>query len=377
MPRRCAVIGAGAWGLPAAAELARRGRHVTLVDRWGAATVWGSSPGATRIWRLAHPDRLRVRLGQRAVEAWQRREARSGVECIRRTGLLWRDTDYDDVAAALTAEGVDPGDVGRWYPGMRASSNAAVWQPDAGIVLAAQSMGACEADFLASGGVTRYGTRVVGIEVRATDLVLQCDDGNDVVADQVVVAAGPWAQELLASLDIDLPLLAVLHQVSYVGGTAEERLPCVIDGELDGDDTWLFGLPTPGRGLKIGLEILPRILDPAADDRDREPVPALETLVADRISRQLPGIDPKVTGSEVCTYAMSPDSRFVIDTACDGRVVLACGDSGEGFKFSALMGEVVADLADGQPPPADIASFSLARFDGRPPVPVQPRLLGH
>jgi sarcosine oxidase len=45
-------------------------------------------------------------------------------------------------------------------------------------------------------------------------------------------------------------------------------------------------------------------------------------------------------------------------------VVLAAGDSGEGFKFSALMGLVLADLAEGLPVDPDIAPFGLARFAG-------------
>jgi glycine/D-amino acid oxidase-like deaminating enzyme len=42
--------------------------------------------------------------------------------------------------------------------------------------------------------------------------------------------------------------------------------------------------------------------------------------------------------------------------------VLACGDSGTGFKFSALMGELLADLAEGAGPDPDVAAFSIARF---------------
>ena len=41
---------------------------------------------------------------------------------------------------------------------------------------------------------------------------------------------------------------------------------------------------------------------------------------------------------------------------------MAAGDSGEGFKYSALMGPVLADLAEGIPPDDDVASFGLARF---------------
>ena len=53
----------------------------------------------------------------------------------------------------------------------------------------------------------------------------------------------------------------------------------------------------------------------------------------------------------------------MIDTL-PGGVVIACGDSGEGFKFSALMGLLLADLAEGRAPDAEVASFSLARFAG-------------
>ena len=66
--------------------------------------------------------------------------------------------------------------------------------------------------------------------------------------------------------------------------------------------------------------------------------------------------------SQVCSWTDSPDGRFVLDRLLDGRVVLACGDSGEGFKFSALMGELLADLAEGVPPDPDVASFGLGRF---------------
>ena len=58
---------------------------------------------------------------------------------------------------------------------------------------------------------------------------------------------------------------------------------------------------------------------------------------------------------------MSPDGRFIVDTL-PGGIVLACGDSGEGFKFSALMGLVLADLAEGGEPDDDVATFGLARF---------------
>ena len=69
---RIVVVGAGAWGLPAAAELAHRGHDVTLVDRHGVGNLLSSSAGPTRLWRLSHPDTVRVRLAQRSVAAMDR-----------------------------------------------------------------------------------------------------------------------------------------------------------------------------------------------------------------------------------------------------------------------------------------------------------------
>ena len=95
---RCIVVGAGAWGLPAAAELARRGHQVTLLDRFGPANDLSSSTGPTRIWRLTHPDGVRVRLALRSVEAMERLERLTGTTVHLRRGLLWRDGDGDGLA---------------------------------------------------------------------------------------------------------------------------------------------------------------------------------------------------------------------------------------------------------------------------------------
>src|SRR5689334_12403132 len=144
---RCIVVGAGAWGLPAAAELAGRGHEVVLIDWHGIANPLSSSPGPTRLWRLSHPDAVRVRLARRSVEAMERLSARAGRPVFLRRGLLWRDDapDLIEVADALAGEDVphelvDAADVGRWFPGFMPNGRDAIWQADAGPVLAADSM---------------------------------------------------------------------------------------------------------------------------------------------------------------------------------------------------------------------------------------------
>lgn len=370
---RCVVVGAGAWGLPTATELARRGHTVVLADRFGIANPWSSSPGPTRLWRLTHPDRVRVRLARRSVEAMERLAADSGRQVFLRRGLLWRDDteQLSPVVDALEQEAVPhdvvpAAEVAAFFPGLRPDGRAAVWQQQAGPVLAAASMAAQAALFEAAGGVTEVGAEVSEVQVRSDGVRLSRTDGTTLDADCVVLAPGPGAGRLLRFLGVEVTLTPQLQQVVHVDGPAAGDMPCLYDGP-NGSQPDMYAMPTPGLGYKLGLDQPLREL--AEGDVDRTPDPALTELVAQRVRRDLTALDPTVVDAQVCSWTNSPDGRFIVD-ALPGGVVLACGDSGEGFKFSALMGLVLADLAEGRPADPDIASFGLARLLGRhvPPV---------
>lgn len=375
---RVVVLGAGAWGLPAAAELARRGHDVVLLDRHGPAHQLGSSSGPTRLWRLTHPDVLRVRLAQRSVEAWHRLEAASGITAILRRGLLWRDdATTGRVVEALTAEGVphtvvDPGDVAGVFPGLRPDGRVGIWQEDAGPVLAGAALDAQAALFAMARGRLVIGPVVREIDTTGADVVLRCEDQREYRADVAVLAPGAGAGALLAALGHPVAMSPVLEQVCHVGqAPATDVMPCLYDGPI-GDEPGMYAMPTPGRGYKLGID---RALRPwREDDLDRVPDPAVSGEISHRVTRNFVDLDPSVLDAHVCTWTSSPDGRFVIDRVAEGRVVVAAGDSGEGFKFSALMGLLLADLAEGGPVDPDVASFGLSRFTpGHEP---RPHVLG-
>jgi glycine/D-amino acid oxidase-like deaminating enzyme len=370
---RCVVIGAGAWGLPAAAELAARGHEVVLLDRHGIANPLSSSPGPTRLWRLTHPDAVRVRLAQRSVEAMERLAARSGRTVFLRRGLLWRDdVSLPSVVKALAAEGVEhevisSHDVGRIFPGLRPDGRDGVWQEEAGPVLAAASMAAQAGLFEAAGGTTRIGAVVREVEPTPSGVRVRLEEQQVVDADVAVLAPGPGAGPLLAGLGVDVPLQPHLEQVVHFADpndrTAADGLPCLFDGPRD-DEPGLYAMPTPGVGYKVGLDRPLR--DWAEGDDDRTPDATLVAATTERVRRDLTAVVPQPVEAQVCSWTDSPDGRFVIDRL-PGGITFACGDSGEGFKFSALMGLILADLAEGATPDADVATFGLARFaDGIP-----------
>lgn len=67
---------------------------------------------------------------------------------------------------------------------------------------------------------------------------------------------------------------------------------------------------------------------------------------------------------KVCTYTYTPDEDFVLDKHPNhNHVVIACGFSGHGFKFSSVVGEILTELVTGDRlTKFDIRPFSIKRF---------------
>lgn len=379
---KCVVIGAGAWGLPAAACLASRGHDVVLVDRYGLLNPWSSSLGPTRLWRMADPDPARVRLAVRGLDAMRRLADRAGTTVHLRRGLLWRDDEsLPALMTTLAQAGIEyahvaADSVGTIFPGFQSDGRDAVWQADAGVVLAAASLRAQFQLFEKFGGTTDFGREVSELSATSGGVRVHFAGGDNVDADAAVVAVGPGATRLLSGIGVDLPLRPYLEQVVHFGDSrrphAADDFPCLFDGPRD-DRPGIYAMPSPGVGYKVGLDIPLRDFDP--DDPDRTPDRARTAVLLERVSSDLRGVTANVIDAQLCSWTDSPDGRFVVDVV-DGGIVFACGDCGEGFKYSALMGEVLADLAEGRTPDADIAGLSMARFSDGVPASSGPHVLG-
>jgi glycine/D-amino acid oxidase-like deaminating enzyme len=65
----------------------------------------------------------------------------------------------------------------------------------------------------------------------------------------------------------------------------------------------------------------------------------------------------------VCLYTLSADQHFVLDRhPTDAGVVVGAGFSGHGFKFTPVVGEVLADLALRGATPLPIDFLGWSRF---------------
>ncbi|WP_418516420.1 FAD-dependent oxidoreductase [Curtobacterium flaccumfaciens pv. flaccumfaciens] len=350
------VIGAGVVGAATAYALTARGERVLLVEQHARGHHLGSSHGATRIFRQGYADPEYVALTTRALELWGALEAAAGEELIVRTGAVdhGRPEVVDAIAAALADadiphESLTPDQAAARWPGIVFEGHV-LTHPSAGRIRSDRTIEVfltlAERTGLAD---LRFDTRVTGLEDHGDDVTVALSDGSAVRTASVVAAVGAWAPTLvgglLAGRGVGLPAIRVTQEqpAHFPSHLPDAAWPSFVHW-ADGDD--VYGLLTPGEGVKVGFHGTGPVVDP--DHRDFVPVPAEAERLQAYVARYVPGVDATKPAFISCLYDNSPDEDFVIDRV--GPLTVATGFSGHGFKFAPLLGEMLADLATGGAP---------------------------
>jgi sarcosine oxidase subunit beta len=370
------IIGAGISGSSSAYELAKEGLDVVLVDRFGPAAMasgWtlagvrqsGRHPAelplakaAVDIWatladELDSPTHYRrggnLRLARTeeeaaVIEGIVRDQTAAGLELK----LLETNKDIREIAPAI-AEHVLMASLCPSDGGADPSSTVL------GFVRAAERLGA----------KTRFGERVLSIEVEDGKVAAVVTDQGRIPAKKVVVAAGIFGNEVLKPLGIDVPLQipmvtvlrsapldAVLTQVIGVANA-----DCAGRQEYNGRFRVTSGLQDWHGGLfetRTEVGTRPRVLPTGHSmaevvDLFGDIVPAFATA---QIEDYWAGL-----------IDLTPDAIPVIDgdIGVEGLVV-TMGFSGHGFCLGPITGKLVSDLVQERPARLAIEPFKYSRF---------------
>ncbi len=347
------VVGAGLLGLATARVLASRGREVTVLEQAEIGHPAGGSHGSCRIFRLGYGDPGYVSLASRARELWRELETERGLRLLHPAPQLTFGDGLGAVHAAMTAAGapcqlLPAAAAAVRFPAL-ATAGPALLEPDSCVIAAGNALRAL------AGAVPliRTGVRVTAVADDGRQVTVSTEAGS-FAARVVIVCAGPWTSGLLRSAGLAVPSSATLERVAYLergGPGPAPDLPIFIRHGARSP----YGLPVPRSSLyKIGIHPGGPPADPDRQDQgpDQEQAGRLDRLAR----RYLPGLDPRPVRIETCIYDNTPDEDFVIDRA--GQIVIGSGTSGHGFKFGPLLGEWLADLAAGLPPPAPWPSFA-------------------
>ena len=104
----------------------------------------------------------------------------------------------------------------------------------------------------------------------------------------------------------------------------------------------VYGMQTPGEGIKAGWHGVGPVVDP--DRRSFQPEPVQLAALQDYARTWLPGVDADAFEAISCTYTTTPDEDFILDRI--GPVVIGAGFSGHGFKFTPVIGRILAEAED-------------------------------
>lgn len=194
-----------------------------------------------------------------------------------------------------------------------------------------------------------------------TSLLLS--DGSSIQADAVVLCAGAWSAELLATFGVEVPVEPVMRTVYTVAGDVpgSEGMPNVflpsgiyVFAEHDGVFTMAWSTDD----------------DPVGFDFTPAPRSRFYDVIWPGLAAILPAFDQlEVTNSWAGLYAQNRLDANAIVGAWPGidRLYLATGFSGHGFQQCHAVGRHLAELVTGNEPSLDLHRLGPERIiDGRP-----------
>lgn len=357
------VVGLGGMGSAAAAHAASRGKRVLGIEQFQPAHSQGSSHGRSRVIRLAYfEDPAYVPLLGRAYELWRRLEADTGRRLLQVTGGLMIGAPESEVVSGslrsarehqLDHEMLDAAEIRRRFPPFTpAQGTVAFYESEAGVVFPEEAIRA-HLDVAADHGAhVHVDERVDDWRVTPSGTIEVTTSRSRYEAGRLILAPGPWASQLFKldwlPLEIEPQVLYWFEPPGGSGPFAPNRFPIYI-WDL-GSGVQFYGFPADEDGrVKVAFFRTKNGDEPAMRAALRPCLPALAagTLVE----------------TATCRYTLTPDHHFVIGHHPEHeQVVIASPCSGHGYKFAAVIGEILADLAVDGATRHPIALFSPARF---------------
>ncbi len=411
-PLHVAVIGAGIVGVAIAAELLDAGHSVTLIDRdapgsgasranagqiatatilpfaspsvWRSAPRWLIDPTGPLAVRPGHLPALLPWLLRFAIATTPGRVRRSTVAQADLMSLTWPATDrlygragiarsitrggglylYDSEKslrhalsgwAVREAHGIDfeilePAALRDRVPPLARGSYRGVFVPDfAHVDEPFDVVSAIAAHCRDRGAAFAHGA-VEGIAPGAGTVRLSVEDGDDIAADRVIVAAGAWSKPLAAVIGDRVPLDTERgYNTTIPEPGIDVPLPLIL-----ADRGFVMTPLVPG--LRIGGAVeFAGLTAPPNFTRARVMLEIAKTYLPDLNiagGAEWMGLRPSL-----------PDTLPVIGPSPhDRRVLYAFGHGHLGLTQAPATAVLIRHLIDGRTPPIDLTPFAIERF---------------
>ncbi len=377
------IVGLGAHGSASAWQLAKRGASVIGFDAFAPPHRLGSSHGDTRVIRqiyAEHPDYVPMML--RSYEVWRELEAAiaddarsngGSTELLRIVGGVSVGRPESDSVVGMKrsakehdmeVEILDPDEIRRRWPQFQPRDNmVGAYDSNSGVLFPEKCV-ASHLDQAAKQGADLHYNEPVRCWHPDGEGVRVFTDRGEYTADQIVFSAGAWNNEFVSKLKLPLRLE---RQVLFWFEPASS--PELFRPENSPNHSWewspgkgFYCQPDFGGGVKAAFHHHGEMFDDPID-LDRTVRESDESSLRSAISGLVPQLNGRIMKSAVCLYTDTPDYHFLLDWHPGHKNVIICSPcSGHGFKFSAVVGEIVADMAMKGDARYDMTLFGIDRL---------------
>ena len=372
------VVGAGINGVTAAIELKKRGHKVVLVDPGPLPHPLAASTDISKAVRAAYgADQDYTALAERAIRLWREWNKEFGVELYHEVGVMWvrqgemKPGDFEYESFKILEQ---RGHKIERMNSARLWNRFPAWNPE----LYQDGVLELEAGYVESSLVVATlieRGKSLGIELHQGARFSELDEGDDCVkgvvldsgqripADVVVVAVGAWTPYVLPFIQkffraTGQPVFHLKPRQPEL--FAPERFP-VFGADIS--MTGYYGFPLSREGVvKIANHGPGREMSP--ESSKRAVTPQEEQNLREFLSSTFPALaDAPIIYTRICLYCDTNDGHFWIARDPErGGLIVATGDSGHGFKFAPVLGEIIADAVEGKSNPL------LQKFRWRPEI---------
>ncbi|EKU99467.1 glycine/D-amino acid oxidase, deaminating [Leptolyngbya sp. PCC 7375] len=372
------VIGAGGVGSAAAYYLAKAGQRVLLLEQFELNHRHGSSYGYSRVIRYTYDNPIYINLMRDAYPLWFALQEEAGEELYVKTGGLdfgFPDTDtFQKLKASmdeaqLDYEHLSRADIQERYPQFALKEGMeGLFQSESGLLRTSRCVLAHARLAQERGAEVRDQTPVVkvmpgtnGVEVQTAKDLFSCD--------RIILTVGSWAKTLLAAQGINLPLKIMPCQLGFYGPNNAEafapgRFPVFfahmngIYGEMP------YGIPHVDASIGVKITTFygwDTVNSPS--EVDYTPSQPWTEHIRNWAREYIPNVAGPLLNTRRCLYTLTPDKEFIVDQHPHyPHVVMGAGFSGHGFKFTTLLGKMLADLAIDGSTSHDTSLFKVNRF---------------
>lgn len=351
------VIGVGGVGSSTLFHLAQRGIKVLGIDQFSPPHPQGSSHGQTRIIRQAyfeHVDYVPLLLD--SYRQWDELQTVTGSRLFQKTGLLEvGPPDGIVVPGVLSAAKehqldvteLSPDEIQKRWPAFHPTKGqGGVFEKSGGILFVEDCIQAFLDSAQQAGAKLLTNCKVQNWTVEKGYVLLQTDEG-EISSERLIIAAGPWASQVLSELQLPL---TILRKSLFWFDTPKDCKHFDADSDcpaflFETPSGIFYGFPKlDASGVKISEHSGGQpIKDPLSINR--EVCEQEETTLLHFAKQYMPELLSTRLNHAACMYTMTPDENFILDFHPQHKEVVFCaGLSGHGFKMTPALGKAMTGL---------------------------------